>query len=67
MLHHPLVKGKLKAIKVSEDVRPYTIALVYKSGRKLSREAQLLCAMISSYVRIDNARNGLPNPGASVS
>ncbi|MFD4838753.1 LysR family transcriptional regulator [Achromobacter sp. NPDC058515] len=64
VLHHPLVKGKLKPIKVSEHVRPYTVALVYKSGRKLSREAQLLCAMISSFVRIDNARKGLPNPAA---
>ena len=56
VLHHPLVKGKLKPIRVVEPPSPYTIALVHKSGRKLSREAQRLCAMISSFVRIDSAR-----------
>lgn len=57
VLQHPLVKGKLKAIKLNEPAAKYKVALVYKSGRKLSREAQRLSAMISSFVRIDAARN----------
>ena len=58
VLQHPLVKGKFKAIKLAEPATKYTVALVYKSGRKLSREAQRLCAMICSFARIDAARNG---------
>lgn len=56
VLHHPLVKGKLKVVKVAATSPPYTIAMVHKSGRKLSREAQLLRAMILSFVRIEKAR-----------
>jgi len=52
VLEHPLVQGRLAAIAVDDPPRLYDIAIVRKSGRRLSREAQMLCAMIASYTRI---------------
>jgi len=44
------------AIQVEDPPRPYQIGIVYKSRRRLSRVAQMLCAVIASYVRIDRTR-----------
>jgi DNA-binding transcriptional LysR family regulator len=52
VLEHPLVRGRLAAIAVDDPPRIYDIAMVRKAGRRLSREAQMLCAMIASYTRI---------------
>jgi len=56
VLHHPLVRDRIVAIEVEDPPRPYEIALVYRAARKLSREAQMLAAMIRSYVRVDQLR-----------
>lgn len=67
VLDHPLVRGRLVAIPVDDPPRPYTIGLVYKSGRRLSREAQRLCAMLASYARIDRVQglSDMPAPAST--
>ncbi|MBV7483446.1 LysR family transcriptional regulator [Bordetella sp. BOR01] len=62
VLDHPLVQGRLVAIPVQDPPRPYRIGIVYKSGRRLSRVAQMLCAMIASYARIDRTRISVNRP-----
>src|SRR3546814_8415488 len=62
VLDHPLVQGRLIAIPVDDPPRPYTIGIVYKSGRRLSREAQRLCAMLASYARIDRIQGFSDTP-----
>ncbi len=55
VLHHPLFARSLTAIPLREPVRRYHIALVSKASQRLSREAQMLAAMLSSFARISRA------------
>lgn len=56
VMQHPLVRDHLTEIPVSDPPRPYTVGLVHKTARRLSREAQSLRAMITSYVRVAHLR-----------
>lgn len=56
VMQHPLVQDHLVEIRVSDPPRPYTVGLVHKKARRLSREAQALSAMIASYVRVTRLR-----------
>lgn len=55
VLEHPLVSRKVVAIPTTLPKYPYWVAVVSKSSRRLSPEAQTLCAMLTSYARISTA------------
>lgn len=55
VLLHPLAGKSLVAIPLQELPRRYNIAIVHKAGHRLSREAQTLVAMLSSFARISQA------------
>ncbi|MDP9968929.1 DNA-binding transcriptional LysR family regulator [Variovorax paradoxus] len=58
VLEHPLVAGQLVALRLREAPRPYRVALLRKASRPLSREAQTLAAMLSSYARVSRGLSG---------
>ncbi|KWT70650.1 MULTISPECIES: LysR substrate-binding domain-containing protein [unclassified Variovorax] len=51
-LDHPLVAGQLVALQLREAPGQYPVALLRKASRPLTREAQTLAAMLTSYARI---------------
>lgn len=55
VLEHPLVSRKVVAIRTTLPKYPYWIAVVSKTSRRLSPEAQTLSAMLTSYARISTA------------
>ncbi|MDB5875487.1 MAG: LysR-family transcriptional regulator [Ramlibacter sp.] len=57
ILDHPLIGARLVAVDVREPPRRYRVAVVRKSNRQLSTEAQTLAAMLSSFARIRQAMN----------
>lgn len=59
VLDHPLVAGQLIGLQLREAPSPYQVAIVHKASRPLSREAQTLAAMLSSYARV---ARGLSEP-----
>lgn len=59
VLDHPLVSGQLIALRLREAPGSYAVALLRKASRPLSREAQTLAAMLTSYARV---AHGLSKP-----
>jgi LysR family transcriptional regulator of abg operon len=59
VLDHPLVAGQLVGLQLREAPTPYRVALLRKASRPLSREAQTLAAMLTSYARV---AHGLSKP-----
>lgn len=57
ILDHPLIGDRLVAVDVREPPRRYRVAVVRKSNRQLSAEAQTLAAMLSSFARVRQAMN----------
>lgn len=55
VLEHPMAGGLLTSIPLHDPPRRYRIALVRKASHRLSREAQTLAAMLSSFARITRA------------
>lgn len=51
-LDHPLIAGKLVGVRSAEAPSRYQIAVLHKASRRLSREAQTLCAMLASFARV---------------
>lgn len=59
LLNHRLATGNLTAIRVREQLQfAYEIAIVYKAGRRLSREAAQLVAMLKSFARLLQGAQG---------
>jgi DNA-binding transcriptional LysR family regulator len=59
VLNHPLTAGSLVEIPVREQVDlSYQIAVIFKAGRRLSREAIQLIAMLKSFSRLTKALEG---------
>lgn len=59
VLDHPLVAGQLVALQLREAPGQYPVALLRKASRPLTREAQTLAAMLTSYARV---ARGLSQP-----
>ncbi|WP_374561800.1 LysR family transcriptional regulator [Ideonella sp.] len=52
VLEHPLARGHVGALPLREPASPrYTVAVVHKAARPLSREARTLAAMLASFAR----------------
>jgi DNA-binding transcriptional LysR family regulator len=59
LLHHRLAADNLTAIRVREQLQfGYEIGIVYKAGRRLSREAAQLVAMLKSFARLLQGAQG---------
>lgn len=60
VLDHPLVAGQLVALSLTEPPSPYRVALLRKPARPLTREAQTLASMLSSFARVSRALGRSP-------
>lgn len=66
LLHHPLAAGALTTIRVREQYQfAYEIAIVYKAGRRLGREAAQLVTMLKSFARLLRGAQGCGKPGTA--